>query len=30
MLEHLASADEYTVAREHILEVGRAAGLSFG
>ncbi len=30
MLEHLASAEEYNGAREHIFEVGRKAGLSFG
>jgi sugar phosphate isomerase/epimerase len=30
MLEHLKTADEYTAAREHIFEVGRKAGLSFG
>ena len=29
MLEHLASAEEYAGAREHIFEVGRKAGLSF-
>jgi sugar phosphate isomerase/epimerase len=30
MLEHLSTAEEYTGAREHIFEVGRKAGLSFG
>ena len=30
MLEHLATAEEYTGAREHILSVGRHAGLTFG
>jgi sugar phosphate isomerase/epimerase len=30
MIEHLAGADQYSRARAHILEVGRAAGLSFG
>jgi len=30
MLEHLKNAEEYTAAREHIFEVGRKAGLSFG
>ena len=30
MLEHLATAEDYTGAREHIFEVGRKAGLSFG
>jgi sugar phosphate isomerase/epimerase len=30
MLEHLASAEDYTGAREHIFEVGRKAGLGFG
>jgi sugar phosphate isomerase/epimerase len=30
MLEHLATAEDYTGAREHIFEVGRAAGLNFG
>jgi sugar phosphate isomerase/epimerase len=30
MLEHLASAEEYIGAREHIFQVGRQAGLSFG
>ena len=30
MLEHLASAEEYDGAREHIFDVGRQAGLSFG
>jgi sugar phosphate isomerase/epimerase len=29
MLEHLASAEEYTSGREHILEVGHKAGLTF-
>jgi sugar phosphate isomerase/epimerase len=29
MLEHLATAEEYTGAREHIFEVGRKAGLTF-
>ncbi|MGA2867176.1 MAG: TIM barrel protein [Verrucomicrobiota bacterium] len=29
MLEHLASAQEYATARQHVLEVGRQAGLSF-
>jgi len=30
MLEHLSSAEEYSGAREHIFQVGRNAGLSFG
>ena len=30
MLEHLATAEDYAGAREHIFEVGRAAQLSFG
>jgi sugar phosphate isomerase/epimerase len=30
MLEHLATAEEYAGAREHIFEVGRKAGLGFG
>jgi sugar phosphate isomerase/epimerase len=30
MLEHLAAAEDYAGAREHIFEVGRKAGLSFG
>jgi sugar phosphate isomerase/epimerase len=30
MLEHLSTAEEYAGAREHIFEVGRKAGLSFG
>jgi sugar phosphate isomerase/epimerase len=30
MLEHLATAEDYAGAREHIIEVGRKAGLSFG
>ena len=30
MLEHLATAEEYAGAREHIFEVGRKTGLSFG
>jgi sugar phosphate isomerase/epimerase len=30
MLEHLATAQDYDGAREHIFEVGRKAGLSFG
>jgi sugar phosphate isomerase/epimerase len=30
MLEHLATAEEYAGAREHIFEVGRKAALSFG
>jgi L-ribulose-5-phosphate 3-epimerase UlaE len=30
MLEHLATAEEYTGARDHIFEVGRKTGLSFG
>ena len=29
MLEHLATAEEYTGAREHVLQVGRELGLSF-
>jgi sugar phosphate isomerase/epimerase len=29
MLEHLATAEEYTAAREHIFDVGRKAGLTF-
>ena len=30
MLEHLNTAEEYTAARDHIFDVGRKAGLSFG
>ena len=30
MLEHLSTAEEYAAAREHIFEVGRKVGLSFG
>lgn len=30
MLEHLSTAEQYDGAREHIFEVGRSAGLSFG
>ena len=30
MLEHLTTAEEYAAAREHIFEVGRKTGLSFG
>ncbi len=30
MLEHLATAEDYAGAREHIFEVGRKAALSFG
>ncbi len=30
MIEHLAKAEEYDAARQHIIEVGRKAGLSFG
>jgi sugar phosphate isomerase/epimerase len=30
MLEHLATAEDYAGAREHIFEVGRKTGLSFG
>ena len=30
MLEHLATAEEYTAARDYIFKVGRKAGLSFG
>ncbi len=30
MLEHLKTAEDYTGAREHVFEVGRKAGLSFG
>jgi sugar phosphate isomerase/epimerase len=30
MLEHLSTPEEYTGAREHILQVGHNAGLSFG
>ncbi len=30
MIEHLRTAEEYAGAREHIFEVGRKAGLSFG
>jgi sugar phosphate isomerase/epimerase len=30
MLEHLRTAEEYAGARDHIFEVGRKAGLSFG
>ena len=29
MLEHLATAEDYTGAREHVFQVGRDAGLSF-
>jgi sugar phosphate isomerase/epimerase len=29
MLEHLATAEDYTAAREHLFEVGRKAGLRF-
>jgi sugar phosphate isomerase/epimerase len=29
MLEHLATAEEYTAARNYILDTGRKAGLSF-
>ena len=29
MLEHLATAEDYTAAREHVFEIGRKAGLSF-
>jgi sugar phosphate isomerase/epimerase len=29
MLEHLATAEEYTGAREHLFQIGREAGLSF-
>jgi sugar phosphate isomerase/epimerase len=29
MLEHLSTAEDYTGAREHVFQVGRAAGLSF-
>ena len=29
MLEHLATAQDYTGAREHIFEVGRQASLDF-
>jgi len=29
MLEHLATAEDYAGARDHIFEVGRKAGLSF-
>jgi sugar phosphate isomerase/epimerase len=29
MIEHLATAEEYSFAREHILEAGRKAGLAF-
>ena len=29
MLEHLATPEEYTAARNYILETGRKAGLSF-
>lgn len=29
MLEHLATAEDYTGAREHVFQVGREAGLSF-
>jgi sugar phosphate isomerase/epimerase len=30
MIEHLKTAEEYAEAREHVFEVGRKAGLSFG
>jgi len=30
MIEHLSTAEEFAGAREHIFEVGRKAGLSFG
>jgi len=30
MLEHLPNAEEYTKGREHIFEIGRKAGVSFG
>jgi sugar phosphate isomerase/epimerase len=30
MLEHLTTAEEYAGAREHLFDVGRKAGLSFG
>jgi len=30
MLEHLSTAEDYAGAREHIFEIGRKAGLSFG
>jgi sugar phosphate isomerase/epimerase len=30
MLEHLATAEEYAGARQHIFDIGRAAGLNFG
>jgi sugar phosphate isomerase/epimerase len=30
MLEHLSKAEEYAGARQHIFNVGRAAGLTFG
>ena len=30
MLEHLSTAEDYAGARQHIFEVGRQAGLSFG
>jgi sugar phosphate isomerase/epimerase len=30
MLEHLASAEEYSQARQYVFETGRKAGLSFG
>ena len=30
MIEHLKTAEEYAGARDHILEVGRKAGLTFG
>lgn len=30
MLEHLATAEDYTAAREYLFETGRRAGLSFG
>jgi sugar phosphate isomerase/epimerase len=30
MLEHLATAEEYAAGRAHIMQVGAAAGLSFG
>jgi sugar phosphate isomerase/epimerase len=30
MLEHLSTAEDYTGAREHVFDVGRKVGLSFG
>ena len=30
MLEHLPNEEEYTAAREHVFDVGRKAGLTFG